>query len=298
MPWEFLAGRNAVTKIDRRDFLKKTSATVAGTIAAGVSLAAAQEEPRSLQVWSCGGLAEAFIPANELFYREHNCRINYTGAFAAALGKSLLGSAQTEIFAPRVLELALKLKSQGKMISFKPLCFTKYTVITRKGNPAKINSIEDLARPGIKLLTSPGASAPGGAATMGILKKSGVLDNAKKNVMHKGDCVQMDVQLITSGKADAAVMEQRIAMLPYVRGKVDLIDIPEEFIPAPPVTFVIGIMKWARNPELAQQYIDYITSEKGQKYFADAGFIPAFSDEGQRLILKYGVKDEIIPEKN
>ncbi len=35
----------------------------------------------------------------------------------------------------------------------------------------------------------------------------------------------------------------------------------------------------------------FITSEKGQSFFAAAGFIPALSSEGERLIQKYGVKD-------
>jgi len=287
-----------VTKIDRKDFLKTTSAVIAGVMAIQNPLRAIGSHSDSLQVWSCGGLAEAFIPANNLFYKERGCQINYTGAFAAALGKSLLGSAQTEVFAPRVLDLAKKLKGQGKMLSFQPLCFTKYVLITRKGNPLKINSIEDLSKSGIKIVTSPNASAPGGAATMGILKKSGVLEKAKGNIVHKGDCVQMDVTLITGGKADVAVMERRIAMLPSVKGKVDIIDIPEEFIPAPPVTFTIGVMKWAKNPDLAGDYVNFITSEKGQKFFADVGFIPALSEEGQRLTIKYGVKDETIPSAN
>lgn len=49
-----------------------------------------------LQVWSCGGLAEAFIPANKSHEETIGCRIDYTGAFAGALGKSLLGETQRQ----------------------------------------------------------------------------------------------------------------------------------------------------------------------------------------------------------
>lgn len=292
MPREFPVRKVVVTIIDRKNFLKKTSAVIAGSLAAQIPLQAADNKTGSLQVWSCGGLAEAFIPANELFNKEYNCRVAYTGAFAAALGKSLLGNAQTEVFAPRVLDLAKKLKEQGKMLSYQPLCFTKYVLITQKGNPKKIYTMDDLSKQGIRIVTTPNASPPGGLASTAILKKSGVMNKGKGNIVHKGDCVQMDVPLITSGKADVAVMELRIAMLPSVKGKVDVIDISEEFIPAGPVPFTIGVMKWAKDPELARKYVDFITSERGQKFFADAGFIPALSEEGERLIAKYGVKDE------
>ena len=50
-------------------------------------------------------------------------------------------------------------------------------------------------------------------------------------------------------------------------------------------------MKWAKNKKLADAFIEYILSDEGQAYFDKAGFIPARSEEGQRLITKYGVND-------
>ncbi|MES0363856.1 MAG: substrate-binding domain-containing protein [Desulfobacteria bacterium] len=248
-------------------------------------------ERENLQVWSCGGLAEAFVPANKYYEEMTGCNLAYTGAFAAALGKSLLANATTEVFGPRVLDLAKKLKAQGKMLNFRPLCFTRYVLITPKGNPAGIEGVEDLARPGVRVLLSPDSSPPGGKATMVVLKKAGVLEGAQKNAIRLGDCVQREVAIVASGKADVSVVEYRIAKLPQFRGKFDVIDIPERFFPPPPIPFTIGIMKWAKNMELAEDFVKFITSEKGQSFFERAGFIPALSEEGERLTKKYGVKD-------
>ncbi len=283
-------------KSNRRKFLKRSGAILAGSFVAGSFIAPEvskliKHTGKKLQVWSCGGLAEAFIPANEYFEKETESIINYSGAFAAALGKSLLGNAQTEIFAPRVLELAKKLKEQGKMEMFKPLCFTKYVLITPKGNPAGIKSIEDLTKQGIKIILSPEASPPGGKATIGIMKKAGVIEKAMPNVIHKGDCVQLDVNNIVNGTGDVAIVEKRITKLPGVIGNVEIINIPEEHFPPKPIPFVIGIMKFAKDRELAESYVDYIISEKGQSFFENAGFIPAYSDEGERLINKLNIKD-------
>jgi hypothetical protein len=100
-------------------------------------------------------------------------KISYTGAFAAALGKSLLGSATIEVFGGRVLDLAKKLKSSGKMVYFKPLCFTSYVMVTPIANPAGIEKIEDMARPGVRVVLAPDASPPGGQAALNLLKKAG-----------------------------------------------------------------------------------------------------------------------------
>lgn len=278
--------------LNRRKFLKT------GGLALGAGLAAAspgfsQPQPRqSLQVWSCGGLAEAFEPANHEFEQLTQATIAYTGAFAGALGKSLLtGSAKTEVFAPRVLELAKKLKAQGKMLWFKPLCFTKYVVATPKGNPAGIESIKDMGKNGVKTIITPDASPPGGKASMIILKKAGVEDKAKTNAVFVGDCVQTAVTDLAKGKADAAVIEQRITHLPQFKDKLESLPISESFIPPVPVPFTIGVMKWAKNRELAESFVDFILSDKGQAWFHQAGFIPARSEEGERLTQKYGVMD-------
>ncbi|UCE59146.1 MAG: substrate-binding domain-containing protein [Phycisphaerales bacterium] len=288
------AGRSEESEpiMNRRRFLKASGIAVAGSLAAPASAVGASFTGERLRVWSCGGLAEAFIPANERYEEISGCAVDYIGAFAAALGKSLLGRAQTEVFAPRVLELAQKLKAQGRMLHFRPLCFTKYVLITPKGNPAGITGVQDLNKPGVRTVLSPGASPPGGKASLVILKKAGVVQAAQENAVFKGDCVQRDVAQIVNGAGDAAVVEQRISRLPEVAGKVEVIDIPEDFVPGKPIPFVIGIMKWAKNAALAQDYVDFILSAEGQALFDKAGFIPAVSEEGRRLAEKYGVRYE------
>ena len=277
--------------VSRRGFLKATSLAATGGLLLGSDALASKFANDSLQVWSCGGLAEAFIPANKAYEEMTGCRIDYSGAFAAALGKSLLGSAQTEVFAPRVVELARKLKAQGKMLHFVPLCFTKYVLVTPKGNPAGVKSIKDLGKPGIKTVLSPDASPPGGKASFIILKKAGVLEQAQKNAVAVGDCVQKMVPDVISGKGDVAVMELRMTKKPEFAGKMEIIDIAEEFIPPPPVPFVIGPLKFAHNKDLAEDFVKFITSEKGRPFFEAAGFIHAFSSEGERLTKKYRIND-------
>lgn len=277
----------------RRTFLKTAGAAIGTTLAASIPTAGnASQNNKTLQVWSCGGLAEAMIPANTEFTKSNGSHVDYTGAFAGALGKSLLGgNAKTEVFAPRVLELAKKLKAQGKMIHYAPLCFTRYVLITPTGNPAGIESIADLKRSEVRPVLIPHASPPGGKASMIILKKAGVLETAKKNSAAQGDCVQTSVPDVISGKGNAAVVEYRITQLPQFKDKVEIIDIPESYYPPVPIPFTIGLMKWAKDRDLAEEYVRFILSESGQNYFSAAGFIPARSEQGERLTVKYGVHD-------
>jgi molybdate transport system substrate-binding protein len=278
------------SKISRRAFLTGAATTIAGAALSPVARAAKYDQS-SIQVWSCGGLAEAFRPANAHFKKTTGIDVAYTGAFAAALGKSLLGSATTDVFAARVLALAQKLRQTGKMVYFKPLCFTRYVVVTPMGNPADISRLEDLGKSGIRVILAPEASPPGGAAANALLKKAGILDAVMKNTVEKGTCVQRSMQSLVDGKGDASVVEYRLTRMPQFKDKTEILPIPPEYFPPPPLTFTIGVMKNAPDRALADDYVDFICSNEGQQYFRDAGFIPAVSPEGQQLVQKLGVVD-------
>lgn len=277
--------------LGRRKFLAVAAGAATGAAVPPATAAGEGFRRSTLQVWSCGGLAEAFIPAHARYKALTGVEVAYTGAFAAALGKSLLGGASTEVFAGRVLALSQKLRETGKMIYFRPLCFTRYVLVTPRGNPAGISDIHDLVRPGVRVILAPEASAPGGEAVLGLLKKAGVLEGALKNAVIKGSCVQRTMEDLVKGEGDVSVVELRLTRMPLFRGKAEVLPIPEEFFPPGPLTFTIGVMKDARDRKLADHYLDFILSDEGQGFFAAAGFVPAQSSEGARLVEKLGVRD-------
>lgn len=282
--------RNMSDRCGRRRFLKTAGVAACGLLC-GAAPARAQASGEVLRVWSCGGLAEAMMPANLQFEAQSGCKVAYTGAFAAALGKSLLASATTDVFAGRVLDLAKKLRAAGKMAWFKPLCFTQYVLVTPPGNPAGIKAVEDLGRPGVKVVLAPEASPPGGAAALALLKKAGVLEAAQKNDVAKGTCVQRVMDEIVSGRGDVSVVELRVTRLPQFAGRVDIVPIDPKFFPPPPMTFTVGVMESAANKALAARYAEFLLSPEGQAHFERQGFVPAVSDKGRQLVEQYGVKD-------
>lgn len=283
--------QNKDSSMDRRMFLKAAAASAFAVTMVPEKLLSRQFQADSLQVWSCGGLSEAFNIANKLYEEKVGVKITYTGAFAAALGKSLLGGATTEIFAGRVLKLTGKLRESNKMLYFRPLCFTEYVMITPKGNPAGIRTLEDLALPDTRVILPLGASPPGSDAVMGIIKKAGIEKAVLKNTIEKETCVIKMMPKIISGKGQVSIVEKRLTCMPAFAGQVEVIPIPETFFPPGPLTFTIGVMKDARDRALADHYVEFICSPEVQGIFGKMGFIPAYSDRGRLLVEKFGVKD-------
>lgn len=277
--------------VNRRSFLK---AAMASTVAAALTpslLFAGRFQSDSLQVWSCGGLSDAFMEANNLYEQRNGIKINYTGAFAGALGKSLLGGAVTEIFAGRVLQLAKSLRGAEKMIYFRPLCFTEYVLVTPLGNPAGIQSVQDLTKPGVRVILPLGASPPGGDAVMGILKKANIEQAVLANTIEKESCVIKMMPEIINGKGMASIVERRLTRMARFTDKVEVIPIPETLFPPGPLTFTVGVMKYAKDRVLADDYVNFICSDEAQAIFERNGFIPAASAKGRTMIEKLGVKD-------
>ena len=282
---------NKKSSMGRRTFLKTAAASALAAALIPKTLMADQFTADSLQVWSCGGLSEAFTSANSLYENKTGVKIAYTGAFAAALGKSLQGGATTEVFAGRVLKLAKTLRQKNKMAYFRPLCFTEYVMVTPKGNAAGIKTLEDLARPDVRVILPLGASPPGGDAVMGILKKAGIEKAVLKNTIEKETCVVKTMPEILSGKGQVSIVEKRLTRMAQFEGKVEVIPIPEKFFPPGPLTFTIGVMNAAKDRALADHYVNFICSREAQAVFERQGFIPADSDKGRMLIDKLGVKD-------
>ncbi len=124
-----------------------------------------------------------------------------------------------------------------------------------------------------------------------LLKKAGIEEAVAGTTVIRGSCVQRTVKNLIDGKGDAAVVELRLTKLSEFEGKLDVIPIPEQFFPPPPLTFTVGVMNNARDRALADAYVEFITSPEGQSFFARQGFIPAMSEKGSELIEKLGVKD-------
>jgi molybdate transport system substrate-binding protein len=157
-----------------------------------------------------------------------------------------------------------------------PFAGNRLVVIVPKGNPAGIQSPQDLARPGIKIIAAGDkvpitryatqlvanlAKAPGYPADFATAYAA--------NVASQEDNVSGIVSKVALGEGDAGVVYVTDA-----RGseKVDTIDVPATAnVPA-----VYGgvVVKASRDPVAAKAFLDWLAGPDGQAILASFGFLP------------------------
>lgn len=147
-------------------------------------------------------------------------------------------------------------------------------IIVPKDNPAGIHGLQDLAKSGTKLVL-----AQDGVPIAEYAKK--ILANADpeyggnleqqvmNNVVSREANVRASANRVSLGEADATFVYITDVTLD-IEDQVEVIEIPKDLNVI--ATYPIATLKEASNPELAQQWIDLLLSDEGQRLLEEYGF--------------------------
>ncbi len=160
-------------------------------------------------------------------------------------------------------------KKAGALADSVQVGFVAPVLVVAKGNPKGIRSLEDLARPGIKVALSDPKYSTCGEMVARLLKKKGIYDAVMKNVgnrLTKGHS-RLGTLLVT-GVVDAVVMWNGVAWL--FRKKTQIVPTPYEYDHEIRV-HVIGL-NYSKHPELMKRFME-IAKKVGPKAFASHGYV-------------------------
>lgn len=185
----------------------------------------------------------------------------------------------------------------------------------RKGNPKNIKGWDDLVKPGVEVIT-PNPFTSGGArwnvmAAYGAQIEQGksqdeavdYLQRLFENVPVQDKSAREALQTFTGGKGDVLISYENEAITAQQKGEEIEYVIPDETIL---IQNPIAVTEEARNPELAQAFVDYAVSEPAQRIFVEKGYrsvIPELNDEktfptpkGLFEITEFGGWDAVMQE--
>ena len=150
----------------------------------------------------------------------------------------------------------------------------KLVVILPADNPAGLGNLEDLAKPGIKLVLAAeevpvGKYARQALDTMNGQFGSDFKDKVLANVVSNEDNVKQVVSKVQLGEADAGIVYTSDAV---AAPDLKTIEIPAELNVI--AKYPIAALAKSANPDLAKAFIDYVLSPEGQAVLQKWGFTP------------------------
>ena len=148
----------------------------------------------------------------------------------------------------------------------------KLVIITPPDNPAGIESVDDLANEGVQLVIA-AEGVPVGDYAREFLKNAGIQKEALANVVTNAEDDAAIVATITAGEADAGIVYVS-DVTSEVAPDVNSVEIPDDVNVI--ATYPIAVVDGSPNAELAQEWVDFVTTGPGQTRLTDEfGFLPA-----------------------
>jgi molybdate transport system substrate-binding protein len=152
---------------------------------------------------------------------------------------------------------------------FKVVATMTTVIVVQAGNPKKIETLADLAKPGVRLgLGDPKAVAIGRAARE-CLVKAGVWKTVQRNLVMSAQNVSELTNAVKMKHVDAAIVWDATAAL-YNAKELVTLQIPAKHTVCSPVP--VGALKFTTHPRETQQYLDFLASAEGTRIFVKHGF--------------------------
>src|SRR5207253_3535988 len=177
-------------------------------------------------------------------------RPQYAFAGADQLAFQIQQGAPADVFAAASPKYPDQLYRQGLVEKPIPFATNTLVLIVPKSNPARIHSVTDLAKRGVRIVIGD-ASVPVGAYTLTVLKNLGISDAVLKNVVSKETDVKSVVAKVALGEADAGFVY--VTDVKPVRGKVLAIAIRESA--QPHVVYEVCVLENARHLRAAHRFV-------------------------------------------
>ncbi|HEX6291053.1 MAG TPA: molybdate ABC transporter substrate-binding protein [Herpetosiphonaceae bacterium] len=254
---------------------------------AATSTAASATDPNMaggagrLNVFAAASLAEAFGEIGRRFDAASGAQTSFNFAGSQQLAQQIAQGAPADVFASANRVQMESVIASGQVLSGTQRAFAhnRLVVVHPRDNPARITRLEDLARPGVKLVLAASA-VPVGQYSLDFLSKASALpqyttaysETVLRNVVSYEENVRAVLSKVVLGEADAGIVySSDIAR--DAAADVGWIDIPDELNTI--ASYPIATIADAPNAPLARKFVEYVLSPEAQQILAEYGFISA-----------------------
>ncbi len=236
------------------------------------------ERNGSINVFAAASLIDAFGEMKEAFEGENpgaEVRLNFAGS--SALLTQIQQGAPADVFASADEEKMDSALEDGLVEEPRAFVTNELAVIVPEGNPAGIESLGDLAGESVTLVLAEDG-VPVAEYTEALLSNADAEygEDFSGRVLGNISSREVDVKAaanrVSLNEADATfVYESDIT--PDIEERVEIVEIPPELNVV--ATYPIAVASATQNEELAEEWVEFVFSEEGQRILESWGFEPA-----------------------
>jgi molybdate transport system substrate-binding protein len=236
-------------------------AVIAGAVAVAATPSGSARSSAQITVYAAASLTNVFPQI------DHGLRYSFGGS--NTLAAQIQQGAPADVFASANMTLPAQLAA--KSLCSKPVVFTRNTlvIVAPKSNPAKLRTIYDLTRKGVKLVIA-GPGVPVGSYTLQVLRNMNLSAAVLANVVSRETDVREVLAKVALGEADAGFVYATDAKVDA--GKVKVLKVPAWA--QPKVQYGICIVSRSGDKADAQAFVKKVLSRTGQAKLVKAGFLP------------------------
>jgi molybdate transport system substrate-binding protein len=234
-------------------------------------------EPKTLTVFGAASLTNAFEEIGKNFESANpGVTVKFNFAGSQTLRTQIEQGARADVFASANAKEMDALVSANLVTadSAKIFLTNQLVVIMPASNPAGLTRLEDLSKPGLKIILA-AKEVPVGNYALQVLDKldaalgTGYKEKVLANVVSYENDVKQVVAKVQLGEGDAGIV--------YLSDSVTAADLQKIDIPAENnvvAKYPLAALRHSKNPELAQAFIAYVLSADGQSILQKWGFVP------------------------
>jgi molybdate transport system substrate-binding protein len=223
-----------------------------------------------LTVFAASSLTKAFTQIGQDFHTVNpDVTLTFNFGSSTDLASQIQSEGTADVFASASGTAMDTAASDPGVTDLTNFATNQLVIITPPDDPAGVGSIQDLAKPGVKLVLG-AEGVPVGDYARQALDNAGISKEALANVVSNEEDDASVVAKITSGEADAAIVYT--SDVASAGDTVRSVQIPEAVNVV--ATYPIGAVTGSGHPDQAASFVDYIAGAEGQAVLKQYGFGP------------------------
>jgi len=206
----------------------------------------------------------------EIIEEQENCHIEITKGGSGNLLKAIEQSNIGDLYIPGSTEYIYSAFKKDLIQDTVTVGQNRLAVMVQKGNPLHIKpEIKSLSNKDYYVVIGNPNSGSVGKATKKLLVNQGIFDEVEQNAIRfTTDSKDLSMALI-NGEADLIVNWYATYTWDHNENRIDLLEVPG--LENTRKKLILAQLKSSRHPDIAQKFLEYAKSPKGQAIFEKYG---------------------------